>query len=92
MGISPYDFCGAPVSDCSDYYVDFGADGIKGNKIIYSDLDTVILHAEMDPLFNGQTRILSSTCGCRDDGVCVASVKDGRLIPVNVKGGDESGV
>ena len=80
--VSPYEFCGLPVPNCRDYFVDFGLPTGNGNKIIYGDLNTVILCAERDPLFGINTRILSNTCGSRSGGVCVAAVKDGILRPL----------
>lgn len=82
MKVSPYDFCGLPVSNCREYFVDFGFPAGDGNKIIYDDLNSVILFAERDPLFSINTRILSNTCGSRSGGVCVAAVKDGILCPL----------
>ena len=79
--VDAYSFNGKPDRSRKDYYIDFGCENGRGNKIIYNELEIIIPLVEVDPLFGPNTRILVNTNGHRDSGVCVAEWQDGKLVP-----------
>lgn len=83
MKNSSYMFCGMPASPYKEYFVDFGETDGRGNMIVYNELDALIPYVEHNELFGPNARIFVNSCGCRNSGVCVAEVRDEKLVRID---------